>query len=66
MAMQKDLRVLQIIQKAREFNEGDLLNEELVQSLIKSEIQALSDLEREKISSLLNSLVESKQKATLS
>lgn len=64
--MQKDLRVLQIIQKAREFNEGDLLNEELVQSLIKSEIQALSDLEREKISSLLNSLVESKQKATLS
>lgn len=64
--MQKDLRVLQIIQKAREFNEGDLLNEELVQSLINSEIQALSDLEREKISSLLNSLVESKQKATLS
>ena len=64
--MQKDLRVLQIIQKAREFNEGDLLNEELVQSLIKSEIQALSDDEREKISKIINELIESKNKATLS
>lgn len=64
--MQKDLRVLQIIQKAREFNEGDLLNEELVQSLIKSEIQALSDDDREKISKIINELIESKNKATLS
>ena len=64
--MQKDLRVLQIIQKAREFNEGDLLNEELVQSLIKSEIQALSEDDREKISKIINELIESKNKATLS
>ena len=64
--MQKDLRVLQIIQKAREFNEGDLLNEELVQGLIKSEIQALSDNDREKISKIINELIESKNKATLS
>ncbi len=64
--MQKDLRVLQIIQKAREFNEGDLLNEELVQSLIKSEIQALSEDEREKIAEFINELVKSKEKARLS
>ena len=64
--MQKDLRVLQIIQKAREFNEGDLLNEELVQSLINSEIQALSEGDREKISKIINELIESKNKATLS
>ena len=64
--MQKDLRVLQIIQKAREFNENDLLNEELVQSLINSEIQALSEAERERISKIINELIESKNKATLS
>ena len=64
--MQKDLRVLQIIQKAREFNEGDLLNEELVQSLIKSEIVGLSEDERERISKIINELIESKNKATLS
>ena len=64
--MQKDLRVLQIIQKAREFNEGDLLNEELVQSLINSEIQALSEAEREKIAEFINELVKSKEKARLS
>lgn len=64
--MQKDLRVLQIIQKAREFNEGDLLNEELVQSLINSEIVGLSDDDREKISKIINELIESKNKATLS
>lgn len=64
--MQKDLRVLQIIQKAREFNEGDLLNEELVQSLINSEIQALSEDEREKIAEFINELVKSKEKARLS
>ena len=37
--MQKDLRVLKILQKAREFNDSDLLNEDLLNNLINAEFK---------------------------
>lgn len=64
--MTKDLKVLKIVQKAREFGDTDLLNEELLKNLINAEFKGISQREREQIAEFLNVLIESKDKATLS
>ncbi len=66
MYEKKDLRVLKIIQKAREFGDGDLLNEILVNQLVNAEFKELESKEREELIALLNSLIEAKDKALLS
>lgn len=64
--MQKDLRVLKILQKAREFNDSDLLNEDLLNNLINAEFKGISQGKKEQIAEFLNELIKSKDKATLS
>ncbi|EGM2418363.1 hypothetical protein IL009_001581 [Campylobacter coli] len=66
MYEKKDLRVLKIIQKAREFGDGDLLNEALVNQLVNGEFKEIESKEREGLIALLNSLIEAKDKALLS
>ncbi|EDO9295999.1 TPA: hypothetical protein SHD19_000216 [Campylobacter coli] len=66
MYEKKDLRVLKIIQKAREFGDGDLLNEILVNQLVNTEFKEIESKEREELIALLNSLIEAKDKALLS
>lgn len=66
MYEKKDLRVLKIIQKAREFGDGDLLNEILVNQLVNAEFKEIENKEREELIVLLNSLIEAKDKALLS
>lgn len=64
--MQKDLRVLKILQKAREFNDSDLLNEDLLNNLINAEFKGILQGQKEQIAEFLNELIKSKDKATLS
>lgn len=64
--MQKDLRVLKTLQKAREFNDSDLLNEDLLNNLINAEFKGISQGQKEQIAEFLNELIKSKDKATLS
>ena len=64
--MQKDLRVLKILQKAREFNDSDLPNEDLLNNLINAEFKGISQGQKEQIAEFLNELIKSKDKATLS
>ena len=64
--MQKDLRVLKILQKAREFNDSDLLNEDLLNNLINAEFKGISQGQKEQIAEFLNELIKSKDKATVS
>ncbi|OOY02035.1 hypothetical protein AAID95_02865 [Campylobacter coli] len=66
MYEKKDLRVLKIIQKAREFGDVDLLNEALVNQLVNAEFKEMESKEREGLIILLNSLIEAKDKALLS
>ncbi|ECV9671617.1 hypothetical protein F2N07_05385 [Campylobacter jejuni] len=66
MYEKKDLRVLKIIQKSREFGDGDLLNEILVNQLVNIEFKEIESKEREELIALLNSLIEAKDKALLS
>ena len=66
MYEKKDLIVLKIIQKAREFGDGDLLNEALVNQLVNAEFKEIESKEREELIALLNSLIEAKDKALLS
>ncbi|ALG96334.1 hypothetical protein ACNANX_03805 [Campylobacter coli] len=55
-----------MIQKAREFGDGDLLNEALVNQLVNAEFKEIESKEREELIALLNSLIEAKDKALLS
>ena len=64
--MQKDLRVLKILQKAREFNDSNLLNEDLLNNLINAEFKGISQGQKEQIAEFLNELIKSKDKAMLS
>ncbi|HEB9335399.1 TPA: hypothetical protein RZK36_000084 [Campylobacter coli] len=66
MYEKKDLRVLKIVQKAREFGDADLLNEALVNQLVNAEFKEMESKEREGLIILLNSLIEAKDKALLS
>ncbi|EAI2821963.1 hypothetical protein ACVH77_001420 [Campylobacter jejuni] len=66
MYERKDLRVLKIIQKAREFGDGDLLNEALVKQLIDADFCEISEKEKEELATLLNSLINAKDKVLLS
>lgn len=66
MYERKDLRVLKIIQKAREFGDGDLLNESLVKQLIDADFCEINEKEKEELATLLNSLINAKDKALLS
>lgn len=66
MYERKDSRVLKIIQKAREFGDGDLLNEALVKQLIDADFCEISEKEKEELATLLNSLINAKDKALLS
>lgn len=66
MYEKKDLRVLKILQKAREFADADLLNESLVAQLISAEFNKPSSKEREEIIAILNSLISAKDRALLS
>lgn len=60
------LRAFQITQRAKELNDSDLINEELVRSLINHQVSELKSEEKAKIAELLNSLIDAKEKATLS
>ena len=64
--MQKDLKILQIIQKAREFADTDLQNEDLLSSLLSADLPSLTQSEKEQICAILEKLVECKDKANLS
>ena len=64
--MQKDLKVLKILQKAREFNDSNLLNEDLLNNLINAEFKGISQGQKEQIAEFLNELIKSKDKAMLS
>ncbi|EOI3970079.1 hypothetical protein ACMTQS_000039 [Campylobacter jejuni] len=66
MYERKDLRVLKIIQKAREFGDGDLLNEALVKQLIDADFCEINEKEKEELAILLHSLINAKDKALLS
>ncbi|MFQ6341592.1 hypothetical protein [Campylobacter sp. VTCC 70190] len=66
MYERKDLRVLKIVQKAREFGDGDLLNEALVKQLVDGEFFEIESKEKEELIGLLNSLINAKDKALLS
>lgn len=66
MYEKKDLRVLKILQKAREFNDMDLSNEALVSQLIANNLKSPDDEDKERITSLINSLIKSKEEALLS
>ncbi|ELH9758429.1 hypothetical protein RQZ56_001193 [Campylobacter jejuni] len=66
MYERKDLRVLKIIQKVREFGDGDLLNEALVKQLIDADFCEINEKEKEELATLLNSLINAKDKALLS
>lgn len=66
MYERKDLRVLKIIQKAREFGDGDLSNEALVHQLVNKEFTPVSLEEKEQIVAIINSLIQAKDKALLS
>lgn len=66
MYERKDLRVLKIVQKAREFGDGDLLNEALVKQLVEGEFFEIESKEKEELIGLLNSLINAKDKALLS
>lgn len=66
MYEKKDLRILKIIQKAREFGDSDLLNENLVEILINSKINSLNQSDKNEFIKILNSIVEVKEKAHLS
>lgn len=66
MYERKDLRVLRIIQKAREFGDGDLSNEALVKQLIDADFCEINEKEKEELATLLNSLINAKDKALLS
>lgn len=66
MYEKKDLRVLKILQKAREFGDEDLLNENLLTQLINTQLCKLSLEEREEVVLILNSLIATKDKALLS
>ncbi|WP_100223805.1 hypothetical protein, partial [Campylobacter coli] len=50
----------------REFGDGDLLNEALVNQLVNAEFKEIESKEREELIALLNSLIEAKDKALLS
>lgn len=66
MYEKKDLRVLKILQKVREFGDEDLLNEDLLTQLINTQLCKLSLEEREEVVLILNSLIATKDKALLS
>ncbi|MBX0436798.1 hypothetical protein I9C10_04075 [Campylobacter jejuni] len=66
MYERKDLRVLKIIQKTREFGDGDLLNEALVKQLIDADFCEINEKEKEELATLLHSLINAKDKALLS
>lgn len=62
----KDLNTLKIIQKARAFADEDLLNENLVFDLIHKELAPLKEEDKASFIKLLNTLLQSKEKALLS
>lgn len=66
MYEKKDLRTIQILQKAREFADSDLLNEDLLNQLLNANFQEASTAEKEKIIAILNSVINAKNKARLS
>ncbi|MDO4674110.1 hypothetical protein [Campylobacter sp.] len=66
MYERKDLRVLKILQKAREFNDADLSNEALVSQLIGANLRGIETEDKKRIAALIQSLIKSKEAALLS
>ena len=66
MYEKKDLMTLNIAQKAREFGDGDLINEALVSQLIKAPLNTPSAEEKKDLTQFLNALISSKEAALLS
>ncbi|MBS4234813.1 hypothetical protein [Campylobacter vulpis] len=66
MYEKKDLKALKIAQKAREFNDSDLLNEAFVSQLINAPLPPLNVKEKEDLMQILNALISSKEVALLS
>lgn len=63
---EKRFKSIKNYSKAREFGDGDLLNEALVNQLVNAEFKEIESKEREELIALLNSLIEAKDKALLS
>ncbi|WP_297194169.1 hypothetical protein [uncultured Campylobacter sp.] len=66
MYEKKDLTLLKIIQKARQFNDTELSSEFLLKSLLAQNLSEIKDSEKAYITELLNNLVEAKKEASLS
>lgn len=66
MYEKKDLKALKIAQKAREFNDSDLLNEAFVSQLINAPLPSLNLKEKGDLMQILNALISSKEAALLS
>lgn len=66
MYEKKDLTLLKIIQKARQFNDTELSSEVLLKSLLAQNLNEIKDSEKAYITELLNNLVEAKKEASLS
>lgn len=66
MYEKKDLTLLKIIQKARQFNDTELSSEALLKSLLAQNLSEIKDSEKAYITELLNNLVEAKKEASLS
>lgn len=66
MYEKKDLTLLKIIQKARQFNDTELSSEVLLKSLLAQNLSEIKDSEKAYITELLNNLVEAKKEASLS
>lgn len=62
----KDIRILKILQKAREFGDLDLSNEYLIENFLNANLNQINQEEKNKIINSLNDLISSKEKAMLS
>lgn len=62
----KDIRILKILQKAREFGDLDLSNEYLIENFLNANLNQINQEEKNKIINSLNNLISSKEKAMLS
>ncbi len=66
MYEKKDLNLLKILQKARILGDSELSSEALLRSLLSVENTQINEEEKALITELLNTIVEAKNKASLS
>ncbi|WP_291951860.1 hypothetical protein [Campylobacter sp.] len=62
----KNLEVLKILQKAREFSDNDLSNELLVTQILNQQITPLNTQDTKEISNFITTLINAREKAKMS